>query len=96
MLAFVDHICSVEEHCEACRDLEGGREWRRNMKETFAVPDLAPDWECPHGKPWGWAPPVRPRMTIAQLVAANAAKARDCPACRRRREAAMAARRAAT
>ena len=95
MLAFVDHICSVDEHCEACRDLEGGREWRRRMQEAFTVPAPAPDWECPHSKPWGWMPTARPRMTIRELVRRNAAILAGCPSCKAARAARLAAQRAA-
>lgn len=53
MLPFDKHICEYRIHCPTCRDLEGGREWRRRVSVAFNVPQPAPDWECPRGMEWG-------------------------------------------
>lgn len=93
MLPFDKHICGHRIHCPACRDLEGGREWRRRVAVAFAVPQPAPDWPCPAGYPWGHggATPSTPRTTLAGLISAHSAKARGCAGCRQKRAAAHAA-----
>lgn len=44
-------------HCGFCRNRESGRDWRLSLGKVFELPPGAPDFECPHGKPWGYVPP---------------------------------------
>ena len=44
--------CRREKHCGTCRDLEGGRAWRKDKKERYGAPEA--DWPCPKGHPWGY------------------------------------------
>jgi hypothetical protein len=46
--------CTSGAHCRACRDRDGGRTWRERLGRAFALPAGAPDFICPHGRPWGW------------------------------------------
>ena len=50
---FVDTFhCRSHAHCRTCRDLDGGRLWRRAVAEQFAVLGSATDFDCPDGLPW--------------------------------------------
>ncbi len=49
-------ICEMRNHCQACRDMEGGRIWRESLHKAFWLPDDEIDFECPHGIPWGAGP----------------------------------------
>jgi len=77
--------CTGGEHCRPCRDLEGGRPWRRKIAAAFAVPGGEVDWECPYGRPWGAAgqgpipapspapsPAAPPPLVAARLVICRA------------------------
>jgi hypothetical protein len=44
--------CLSGDNCELCRKPEAGREWRREQKAKFVVPNGVLDFPCPHGKPW--------------------------------------------
>ncbi len=50
--------CTSGNACRVCRNLAGGREFRESLGRVFALPDGAPDFECPHGKPWGCRGPA--------------------------------------
>lgn len=47
-------ICRSGNNCEPCRDRAGGRAWRQSLAVAFELPADAPDFACPHGKPWGY------------------------------------------
>ncbi|HUX02246.1 MAG TPA: hypothetical protein VMY35_14875 [Phycisphaerae bacterium] len=47
--------CRREMHCGTCRDLEGGRAWRKQIAERFTVEGV--DWPCPKGHDWEYEPP---------------------------------------
>jgi len=50
---FIDTFhCRIHAHCRTCRDLEGGRLWRKAVAEQFAVLGGATDFDCPDGLPW--------------------------------------------
>ncbi len=44
--------CTTHQHCPTCRNLEGGRDWREDLRKGFTLPDDKTDFECPHGVPW--------------------------------------------
>ena len=46
--------CDAGIYCFICRNLEGGRTWRASLTNMST-----PDFECPHGKPWGFAPETK-------------------------------------
>lgn len=48
--------CPLMAHCTTCRDLEGGRAWRQSLATAFELPPGAPDFQCPHDRPWGYVP----------------------------------------
>lgn len=47
--------CAGGAHCRTCRDKEGGRGWREELKATIPDLDLC-DFPCPLGKSWGHDP----------------------------------------
>lgn len=47
--------CRSGAHCRQCRDLQHGRAWRLRLAATHTLPPNAPDFDCPHGKPWGFS-----------------------------------------
>ncbi len=50
---FTDTIhCLSRAHCNTCRNLEGGRTWRKSLTSLFVLPDEKVDFECPYGKKW--------------------------------------------
>ncbi len=53
--------CIAQVHCGACRDLKGGRKWRKALHKTFLLPDDKVDFDCPVGFPWGFIPPNLPK-----------------------------------
>lgn len=53
-------ICDSGVHCPTCRDLAGGREWRRQLAEKFKTTN-APDFDCPRNLPWGHREQELPR-----------------------------------
>lgn len=64
-------ICASGRHCQTCRDLEGGRQWRIDLAMVRMVPDDAPDFTCPRGVEWGYiAPPLpeRPALPVAEFT----------------------------
>jgi hypothetical protein len=54
-------ICQqTDAHCRTCRDPAGGRAWRLDLTRAFDVPPGGPDFPCPLGRPWGYAPMALP------------------------------------
>lgn len=51
--------CRSGAHCDTCRD-RNNRAWRESLRRGFTLPDDNPDFECPHGKPWGAVGPRTP------------------------------------
>ena len=52
---FETNHCKTKKHCKVCRDLDGGRSWRIDVRNTFAEsnePYISDDFECPYGKKW--------------------------------------------
>lgn len=47
-------VCAERLHCATCRDLEGGRSWRKGLGKIFELSGV--DFECPHGVGWGETP----------------------------------------
>jgi hypothetical protein len=45
--------CGSRVHCGVCRDLEGGRGFRRSVAAGWSVPGGTEDWDCPWGIAWG-------------------------------------------
>ena len=55
MTSFVEtEHCVLEAHCTLCRAFNAGHSWRASLAKVFELPPGAPDFACPHGKPWGW------------------------------------------
>jgi hypothetical protein len=52
----LERICITHIHCQACRNKEGGRQWRDSLRVAFKLPNDETDFECPHGLPWGCGP----------------------------------------
>ncbi len=53
MLNFVKTAhCKLRVHCETCRDLKGGHNWRESLRKSLTLPNDETDFECPHGVPW--------------------------------------------
>lgn len=51
---FTDTIhCLGRRHCNNCRNLEEGHNWRRNLLKLYVLPNNNVDFECPYGKKWG-------------------------------------------
>jgi len=71
-------------HCGACRAKDGGRQWRESLANAFELPPDAPDFTCPHGRPWGYIPPSKGvGDTIAKITSAVGIK--PCGGCKKRR-----------
>ena len=47
-------ICTSRLNCKDCRNREGGRYWRLTLAQVYRLPEDKVDFECPHGKPWGY------------------------------------------
>ena len=45
-------ICTGGRVCGPCRQREAGRPLRASFATAYQLPEGAPDFECPHGKPW--------------------------------------------
>lgn len=58
-------ICASGLHCTACRDRDGGREFRRTTTEAFGLAGDALEGECWAGKRWGH----RPATPIGEIIA---------------------------
>jgi hypothetical protein len=52
--------CLSGGHCAACRSRgAGGASFRAGLlRDGWPLPDGAPDFECPHGRPWGYVSPA--------------------------------------
>ncbi len=48
-------ICTSRLNCKDCRNQEGGRYWRLTLAQVYRLPEDKVDFECPHGKPWGFS-----------------------------------------
>lgn len=72
VIRFIDTIhCRSRVHCRTCRERDGGRPWRIAMADRFTVPGDVPDWPCPHGLPWGYAPARGLGDTIERVLDAT-------------------------
>ena len=84
-VAFVDSgHCHMRVHCGTCRNQEAGRGWREALAKAFELPEGAPDFECPHGLPWGFegtAQPITTEPTYEEVVAVckECPERADCP-----------------
>jgi hypothetical protein len=78
--------CTSGLHCATCRSLEGGRKIRTNWSKRFIMPNEAPDFACPFGKPWGWQPPSRGLGdTLAKVIQkVTLGKVKPCGKCKER------------
>ena len=84
-------ICKDRTCCKTCRDKEGGRPWRESVRRVFDLPGGTVDFECPHGKPWGYAGEWTPEQTsrglgdtIAKVTSAVGIK--PCGGCKERQK----------
>lgn len=78
-----DFACGSGVHCVTCRDKSDGRLFRLSLGKVFQLPDNAPDFECPHGKPWGWQKPSTGLGdTFAKITKAVGIK--PCAGCKKR------------
>ena len=69
-------ICQSQAHCNRCRDLLGGRQWRTSLGKFYVLPGRVIDFDCPQGKPFDAAP--RPDRGKAAEPPALLAKCRAC------------------
>ncbi len=84
--------CSWRAHCQTCRaQTEAGRAFRVSLGQAFMLPPGAPDFPCPHGRPWGYAGEWLPDMpsrglgdTVAKIT--HALGIMPCGGCRERQE----------
>ena len=79
---FTDTIhCMSKSHCNTCRNLEGGREWRKNLMSLFVLPGDNVDFKCPYGKEWGEvvAPPQQTTVNGAASPRGSAPKTAGAP-----------------
>ena len=52
MKFFTSIHCKSNAHCTLCRNLDGGKVWRTQLRKVFE--DITEDnFICPHGKNWG-------------------------------------------
>ena len=86
--------CRCGVHCETCRDREGGREWRLMLMRSYSVPGGAVDFECPHGRPWGYEPADDGRRSSVTMGQAAATGRRQGGCCGQAVEAARGAAKA--
>lgn len=65
--------CLSGGHCAACRSRgAGGVSFRAGLlRDGWPLPDGAPDFECPHGRPWGFIPGEADAAERALLDAAT-------------------------
>jgi hypothetical protein len=56
-------VCYRKLRCGVCRDLSRTTT-RTTWERFFDCPPGGPDWQCPHGKPWGWQPPSPPTLAL--------------------------------
>src|SRR4051812_48110267 len=66
--------CTSKAHCKVCRNLVGGREWRRSISNNFSLPQVAEgtdpaDFECPYGEVWNKDPIAKRPMAQAKAQA---------------------------
>ena len=66
--------CRSGSHCRICRSRTEGVAFRASIAVYFAVhADHAgepPDWDCPHGRPWGFNEIAKPIPCSSQMTAA--------------------------
>lgn len=60
--------CTSGVHCGTCRNREGGRGWRTRLAAYFDRPPGGDDFECPHGKAWGYQQPPKERKRVEAAV----------------------------
>jgi len=92
MNIFIENTaCKSSVHCATCRDKRDGRSFRESLGNAFILPNDAPDFECPHGKEWGYKPKQTVIAstgigdTIAKITSAIGVK--PCGGCQKRKEA---------
>lgn len=63
----MDIICQSGLHCPNCRD-PNANAWRESLGKAYTLPDDAPDFQCPHGKPWGYqgGEPVQVTVSVTR------------------------------
>lgn len=87
MKIFIDDFtCLSKVHCQTCRDKGGGREFRIGLGNAFSLPNDAPDFECPHGRPWGWQKPSSGLGDTVEKIA-RAVGLKPCGGCKKRQQA---------
>jgi hypothetical protein len=80
-----DSTCLSRVHCGVCRAGKSGRQFRESLAKAFTLPADAPDFDCPHGYPWGYDPkqskviaPMRIDPTYNPQNAAHVNRGRCC------------------
>ena len=59
--------CIGLEQCPTCRaQTKAGSTFRASLGRAFVLPSGSPDFECPHGRPWGYVDP-NPRPAAAPM-----------------------------
>jgi len=87
MRSFFDTMhCRSRAHCRTCRNLVGGRDWRRKIAARFAV-DGGEDFACPLGAAWGDWPSRGLGDTVEKLIKrVTRGRIKPCGRCRKRRD----------
>ena len=79
---FNSEHCKSNAHCNICRDIEGGRKWRKNLINSNLFYDLKllnEDFECPKDIPWGF---IHQNDITEKIFQENKMKNRDgCGGC---------------
>lgn len=71
MLHSLTILCKTGLHCETCRKMDEGREWRRSLGKSFRLPGDDIDFACPIGIAWyGKQPTTSPSQIVSFARAA--------------------------
>lgn len=90
MMTFANTLhCTARTHCGACRDKKHGRGLREGWARLYRVPNGLVDFDCPHGKPWGYADewtPDQPSRGLGDTIAkvTHAVGIKPCGGCKER------------
>lgn len=70
--------CNYSHFCASCRDLEGGRSFRRGVIDRQGLQAVHEDFDCPKDLQWGSAQP-KPSPAGIELAMKKADTCRACP-----------------
>jgi len=70
-------ICRQGQLCKVCRDTASGADIRQLLQSFFVVPGGVSDFECPHGKPWGYTPSAAEQAILTERLKATSPTSRE-------------------